>query len=311
MSFSSETKKELCRLTNKKEQDDLAEGYGMLLFSRCLTMSPRTVKFENTDVARLIAEYAAQLGGIIPEMRTKFHSRLHSGECTFFSIPGEDQRKTLLSVFGHDSGCTLINRAIAGRAPAAFLRGAFLVCGNMTDPQKEYHLELIAGSRSLAEDLSDFISEAARGLDFQPSVSERNSSSLLYIKDSSRIEDFLTYIGASKASMELMQVKMYKEVMNDINRRTNFETANMDRTMSASAKQVLAIALINDTIGFSKLTPELRELCELRLENPDMSLKGLSEKLGISRSGVNHRLRKIMQIAEDCSDSESIKELIT
>ena len=112
--------------------------------------------------------------------------------------------------------------------------------------------------------------------------------------------DLLTYLGAPAAAMELMQVKMLKEVRNQINRRTNFETANLDKTASAAARQVLAIQKIAESTGLGELPEELRELAELRLQNPEMSLRELGESLSppLSRSGVNHRLQRIVDLAE-------------
>ena len=151
----------------------------------------------------------------------------------------------------------------------------------------------------LANDLLAVLNDGEPG--FQSSLTERGGNYIIYIKDSNKIEDLLTYMGAINSSMELMQVKMYKEAMNDINRKSNFETANMDKTFSASAKQVAAIAVINDTVGLGSLSEELQQLATLRLENPDLSLKGLSEILGISRSGVNHRIKRLVEIAERCA----------
>ena len=110
--------------------------------------------------------------------------------------------------------------------------------------------------------------------------------------------------------MELMQVKMYKEVKNDINRKTNFETANMDKTYSASARQVAAIAAISDTRGLQSLPEELQELAQLRLDHPDMTLRELGARLGLTRSGVNHRLQRILQLGERILEERGIDSLL-
>ena len=116
--------------------------------------------------------------------------------------------------------------------------------------------------------------------------------------------------GAPAAAMELMQVKMYKEVKNDINRKTNFETANMDKTYSASARQVAAIAAISDTRGLQSLPEELQELAQLRLDHPDMTLRELGARLGLTRSGVNHRLQRILQLGERILEERGIDSLL-
>jgi len=130
------------------------------------------------------------------------------------------------------------------------------------------------------------------------------------LKGSGPIEDLLTYLGAPAAAMELMQVKMYKEVKNDINRKTNFETANMDKTYSASARQVAAIAAISDTRGLQSLPEELQELAQLRLDHPDMTLRELGARLGLTRSGVNHRLQRILQLGERILEERGIDSLL-
>ena len=120
----------------------------------------------------------------------------------------------------------------------------------------------------------------------------------MYLKDSAQMEDLLTYLGAAGAAMELMQVKMYKEARNNINRKTNFETANMDKTYSAAARQIAAIAAISDYRGLDSLPEALGELARLRLSDPELTLRDLSLALGISRSGVNHRLQKLVEMGE-------------
>ena len=143
-----------------------------------------------------------------------------------------------------------------------------------------------------------------------PSVAGRKGGYVVYLKESGPIEDLLTYLGAPAAAMELMQVKMYKEVKNDINRKTNFETANMDKTYSASARQVAAIAAISDTRGLQSLPEELQELAQLRLDHPDMTLRELGARLGLTRSGVNHRLQRILQLGERILEERGIDSLL-
>ncbi len=316
MSFSSDTKNELCKISNKREADFMAEGYGMLLFSKLLTGERTSIKIENNAVARLMAEYSAALAGVIPEIQVKMSASgtdaaQKQNKCVF-ALSDISQKKQLLNAFDMSEEKLFINENIVKGNEAAFLRGVFLIAGVVTDPKRDYHLEMTVYSKSLAQELSNFI--RSLGLNIQTAVLEKNNlknTFIVYIKDSGGIEDFLTFIGASGASMEFMQIKMYKEAKNNINRKANFETANMDKTYSASAKQTLAIAVINDTIGFEELTPELRDVCEMRLNNPDMTLKQMSEKLGISRSGVNHRFQRIIKIAEECTGGRKIDELIT
>lgn len=133
----------------------------------------------------------------------------------------------------------------------------------------------------------------------RPQLGVRKGNSYIYLKESEQCEELLAYIGASNAAMQLMQVKMYKEVKNDINRRSNFETANMDKTYSASARQIAAIAKISDAGKLMELPEDQRLIAQMRLENPEMSLRELAEALKYSRSGINYRMKKIMAFAEE------------
>ena len=191
---------------------------------------------------------------------------------------------------------------------SAFLRGVFLICGTVTDPQKEYHLEFSTPYLHLAEDLVAVL-HCVKAAQLSPSIARRKNSYIVYIKESAAIEDFLTLTGAVNSAMNLMQIKMYKETYNNLNRVSNCETANLDKTYSAATKQIAAIALISDKVGLDELPADLREAAVLRLENPEMSLREMGERLSISRSGVNHRLRRILEFAEQLgSPEESLAE---
>lgn len=173
-----------------------------------------------------------------------------------------------------------------------------MTCGTMTDPVKDYHLEFVVPFMNLAKDLSAIIREAYE-LDLQPGLLNRKGAFVVYVKGSERVADLLTFMGAGNAAMELMQAKMLKEVRNNVNRKNNFETANIDKTASAAAAQVIAIEKILNSSGISSLPEELQELAMLRYRNPEMSLRELGETLSepLSRSGVNHRLQRIIELA--------------
>ena len=252
---------------------------------------------ENAAVARRVAEAAAVSAGVYAEVRSQLR-RKNIGAYAI-TIPGEAARIQMIRSFGHDEND--VNLHIHEKnlqkdcCISAFLRGVFLICGTVTDPQKEYHLEFSTPYLHLAEDLV--------------AVARRKNSYIVYIKESAAIEDFLTLTGAVNSAMNLMQIKMYKETYNNLNRVSNCETANLDKTYSAATKQIAAIALISDKVGLDELPADLREAAVLRLENPEMSLREMGERLSISRSGVNHRLRRILEFAEQLgSPEESLAE---
>lgn len=311
MSFSSDAKTELCRIEHKQYCCLKAECYGLWIFSKCFTLKETAFITESGAVARRMAEFAAAATGASPEVCFAFSRR--KKQAYRVELLDDISRKQLLECFGHTGlePNLRINRGVFEEEGCvqAFVRGAFLCCGTVTDPHKEYHLEFSVPYQNLAIDLLTLLEEI-QVFPLTPAISQRKGSWVVYLKDSAQIENFLTYLGASAAAMDLMQVKMYKEAKNNINRKTNFETANMDKTYSASAKQTAAIAVISDTIGIGALPEELQELAALRLEHPDMTLRQLGEALKISRSGVNHRLQRLLQIGEKLVKEKGLTNLM-
>jgi len=179
------------------------------------------------------------------------------------------------------------------------LRGVFLSCGTVTDPSRDYRLEFVVPYLNLAKDLVAFLQNIPE-LDVNPGMMNRKGSFVVYLKGSEHVADLLTFLGAGHAAMELIQVRMLKEVRNNVNRKTNFETANIEKTASAAAGQLMALKKIFACGGVSILPEELRPLALLRYQNPDLSLRELGQSLDppLSRSGVNHRLRRIVELAD-------------
>ena len=311
MSFSSEIKHELCKVENRKLCCLKAECYGIWLFSKCFSLKNSAYVTEHGDVARRMSELAAAAPSVQVEM--SFAVSRRKKPAYRVELVDDASREQLLQIFGHTGRepSLRINRGNfeGDCCVQAFLRGAFLACGTATDPNKEYHLEFSVPYRNLAREFCTLLEET-EAFPAAPAVAERKSSYVVYLKDSGQIEDLLTYLGASAASMELMQVKMYKEAKNNINRKTNFETANMDKTYSASARQTAAIAVISDTVGIGSLPEELQQLARLRLENPEMTLRELGEVLKISRSGVNHRLQRLLQLGEKIAGEKGIENIM-
>lgn len=210
----------------------------------------------------------------------------------------------MFDYFGHTAGAatTRINRAniTDDCCYAAFLRGAFLACGTVTDPRKNYHLEFVVSHKKLCLDLMKLMEE----LSLTPKYIMRKGNHIIYFKDSESIEDVLTVIGASNAALEIMGIKIEKDVKNSVNRKLNFEMSNLSKTVNASTVQMAAIKKIISKHNVGWLPPNLREIAVLRIENPDVTLKELGEMLSVplSRSGVNHRLKKLIEIAESIED---------
>ena len=180
----------------------------------------------------------------------------------------------------------------------AFLREAFIVSGTMSDPSKSYHFELYCNSLEKAEFVRDLIAGFER---MEPRTARRGGRWIVYIKDSDQIVDMLGIMGASQAFLDIENIRILKEMRGDINRRVNFETANLSKTVSAAMKQTEDIRLIRDTVGLDRLPDGLREIAAARLRLPEASLTELGAVLDppLGKSGVSHRLSRISRFAED------------
>lgn len=181
----------------------------------------------------------------------------------------------------------------------AFAAGLFLSCGSISSPEKEYHLEFLLPDREICAGIRELLSER---LGVSAKITKRNSSDILYLKDSEGIEDVLTLMGATMSSLEIMNVKVLKDIRNRANRATNCDTANCERQNRSAARQLDAIKVIQSSEGGLSLLPdELRQIAEMRLKYPEYTLAELSSEFDppISKSGANHRLVRLEKIAED------------
>ena len=178
----------------------------------------------------------------------------------------------------------------------AYIRGAFLASGSMSDPSKAYHFEIVCEENRQAEHLRDMINS----FDLDAKIVKRKKSYVVYLKEGSQIVDILNIMEAHVALMELENIRIVKEMRNSVNRKVNCETANINKTVSAAVKQKEDILYIRDTIGFEKLPKGLREAALARLRYPDAPLKELGALLEhpVGKSGINHRLRKLSEMAE-------------
>lgn len=295
MSFSSEIKKELCLVQSLRElpKDRLAAMlYGMFYAGKTLE-GRRVIQTENPELAAAAAFLAES---VFPGERHETKRLVkNDGSLFTFSIRSPQVRER----FGDMS--EIATQIVSGNDndAGAFLRGVFVSCGSVTDPNKEYHLELVLPVAERVtertEQLCRFIEE--HGMAVKTTV--RGKTPVLYAKESGLIEDFLTYIGAGNHALEIMRVKVEKDFRNRVNRSVNCDSANLDKTVAASEKSRRDIEYIIENIGFEALKPELRETARLRLENPESSLSELCAMFSppISRSGLNHRLKKLSQIA--------------
>ena len=297
MSFSSEAKEELARLIPGNSCCKTAEAYGLLECGHSFSASSISLQTENAVVSAAYRSFVETVCGLDP---AALPESVRSSGIHIVSVPLAGDRARIIERFGHTvkDVSNRLNRANfeCELCASAYLRGAFLSCGAVTDPNADYHMELSVPFHRLSLDLLALIGE----LGFNARLVRRKGNNIIYLKESGQIEDCLTLMGATKASLELMGVKMVKDIRNNANRIANCENANIDKTVSAAMKQVAAIREIERRQGLDSLPEELGELARLRLENPDLSLRELGEHLKqpISRSGVNHRLNRLLEMAD-------------
>lgn len=296
MSFSSHVKEELCRLPVESACCALSELYGILLFGQAFGANGIRIVSENRALARRLPVLLKTSFGfgfdirIIPsQKKTKMVFIIHS----------KDKIGVILDAYGYSAEKNValhLNLAMLEKdcCRAAFLRGAFLSGGSLTDPAKKYHLELVTPHFSLSREICALLLE----MEFNPRQTTRKSNYVIYFKASEYIEDFLTTIGAPVGAISLMETKVEKEIRNRINRKVNCETANLTKTVDASREQIRAIRRITDRHGLDALPENLRETARLRLEFPEATLIELAGMFAapIGKSGLNHRLRKLVEL---------------
>lgn len=302
MSFSHEVKKELSKIENISHSLDFAECYGLMLFARPFSSDDIRLKTESINVAERFITLSTKLFNPIIEKQTTLKASREFINLHTISLVLPEECKRIFTSFGHEDKDTnlRLNRGNIENdmCVSAFLRGAFLSCGSVNDPLKNYHLEFCTAYKNLSNDLCLILSEI-RECNLTPKTTIRGGSYVVYLKDSEQITDLLTYMGAGGCAMDIMNAKAYKQMRNIANRRTNSELANINKTAAAAAKQLSAIEKIDKSSGLASLPDQLYEIALLRRDNPELSLRDLGLLLDppISRSGVNHRLMKIVEIA--------------
>lgn len=298
MSFASDVKEELCRVKTDRKCCAQAELYGILLFCH---------SFSHTEIK--IVTGCAPLARRLPELLRRAFRLTFDSPAVPADKPGKqaflltepDKLSAVREFYGYDPGLSLahhINFAALEEehCRAAFLRGAFLAGGSVNDPGKGYHLEIVTSHYNVSRELSALLAE----VELPPKQTTRKSNYVTYFKPSEAIEEFLTYIGAPLAAMEIMNAKLEKHLRGSVNRRVNCDSANLDKAVDAAMGQVEAIQRYAGAHGLDALPDKLRETAELRLANPELTLSQLAALCDppISKSALNHRLRKLMELAK-------------
>ncbi len=299
MSFTTDVKTELLSLDFAQECCYHAFSYGMLLFAGSFSRSSMYIKTENAQTAGKYNEIVKSICGCGCSISQS------GGSVITVSVDDENNRLAVLKRFGL-SGSEIAMRINYGNIECpdctnAFIAGAFCACGSVSDPVKEYHLEFCVSSKMLCADLLSLLREVDMDIDIKPKEIARKYSNVIYIKESGRIADLVMYMGAINSGFEIMNTIVEKNIRNKANRISNCDTANLDKTIKAGVAQSEAVKKIISVGGITAIPEELRALALLRMDNPDMTLKELTECLEepISRSGVNHRLKKLERMAKE------------
>lgn len=292
MSFSSDAKAELCQSRADKKCCAVAESYGVLLY--CSTFSAQEIR---------IITASAELAARLPRLFKKAFSlsfdilpKEGSGKKSLI-INGKDKLESIFSAFGADIDATLTHHLNYGVIEeeccrTAFVRGAFLAGGSVTDPEKNYHLELATPHHSVSREMFSLLLD----MGFSPKETRRGANSLLYFKKADAIADFFTKLGAPVTAMKVMTAKVDKEMRNTVTRQINCDSANADKTVAAAQEQLEAIRRIAGKYGLDALPEQLKQAALLRITNPEASLADLARLSypPVTKSCLSYRLKKII-----------------
>lgn len=295
-SFAGKVKNELCRVPVQRLCCARAEAYGVLLYGN--TFSPTEVRLITES-----ADFAARLPRLFQRAFGLKFDRLPEEERgkLIFGITDRSKLDRIINQLGYDPRQNLVLHVNFGLLEdeccrTAFLRGAFLAGGSVTDPEKRYHLELDTGHAQASREVAALLTE----MGFLPHSVRRGGSSVIYFKQSEHIEDLLTTIGAPAAAMDIMTAKVDKEIRNGANRAMNCDMANVNKTIDAALEQKNAIQRLQENGRLERLPEKLRQTALLRLQYPEMSLSQLAEKCDppVTKSCMNHRMRKLLKEAK-------------
>ena len=302
MTFCAECKQDIIENYRFEDCCNTSHLYGILAFCKTFSKEKICIASEYEFVIEHVIAVLSEFG--IPKDKLTIKKSKRDTQIIITDIYAIER---LLVDFGYsgDDWSFRINHDnfICENCTAAFIAGCFLACGTVIDPELSYHLEFTTHKKNLFHDFLGII----EGAGFLPKTAVRSSSYVLYFKNSSQIEDVLTFLGAVDSSLKLMDTKIYKDVKNKVNRRMNCDNANMDKAIVAAEADRLIIEEIIKLKGENFLNDELKEVAMLRINNPELSLAELGQLLSdkLTKSGVSHRLRKIRTILSSIKEQKN------
>jgi len=312
MSFSGKVKEELSQQWNPARHCQIAELAAILFMNGNIGKDYRNhtglkITTENLAVARKCFTLIKKTFNIKADAIARHNKIKNNASYSVIVSDSKDAMRILEAVKlvppeEETEHVPLVRNVVIQRTccKRAFIRGVFLCAGSISDPQKSYHFEIVCQTEGMALQIQNIINS----FQIEAKIVPRKKTYVVYLKEGAQIVDILNIMEAHIALMELENVRILKEMRNQVNRKVNCETANLNKTVSAAVKQKEDILYIRDHIGFNKITDSLREVAMARLEQPDATLKELGNSLSppVGKSGVNHRLRKLSELAEKQRD---------
>jgi len=308
MSFSKEVKEELSSRASDARHCGIAELAAIITYGGQLVRDKAhpylKLQTESPAVARKCFTLIKKTFNINIDILARQNQGIRSNKTYMLVLKNREDLLKIFKATKHDTdidhygrmGCPshLVTQNTCCKR--AFIRGAFLICGSMSNPKKAYHMEFVTDDLEKAERLQEII----RAFSVDAKIIQRKKHYVVYIKEGSQIVDLLNVMEAHVSLMDLENVRIIKEMRNQVNRQVNCEAANISKTVNAASKQIEDIIFIRDHVGFGNLNEGLRDIARLRIEHPEASLKELGAMLQppISKSGVNHRLRKLSYYAD-------------
>lgn len=289
MSFSSDVKEELSKISNLSNKEIVKSELTGYLLTNNINISEKITSF-STENEYNINRFSKLLNNLnIMDYNIEIHGKVYMITCKTKEI------QNLLDIINQD---ILNEEYLKGESfQKAFVRGAFLGGGSINNPENKYHAEILFRGKKEA----DFILEILKKYKINFKLLEKNNKSSLYSKEGETIANLLAFIGANSSVLKFEEIRVMRDMKNNVNRVVNCETANLNKTINAAIKQIEDIKLIKKMKKFEKLAENLKEIANLRVENPEASLIELGQMLEnpVGKSGVNHRLKAISEIAEE------------
>ncbi len=301
MSFSAAAKAEACRMLPNKLCCAQAECFGILLFGHSFTAEGIKIITESREFAHILPRLFKKAFDISFDS----YPSMESPGKLVFQISDPEKIDCIMETFGFDREQTVslhVNFPMVENecCRTAFLRGAFLAGGSVTDPAKGYHMELTTSHISVARETDSLIQEA---MGFAPKGARRGGGQVLYLKQSEQISDFLTYLGAGVAAMGIMETRLEKELNNKVNRRCNCDDANLSKVVEASQEQLAAIRVLRERGLLEHLAPKLQQAAAAREENPEATLTELASMMdpAITKPAMSSRMKRLITLAKEAS----------